>query len=82
MACRALASGEVNGAVVGGTNMILDAAVQMSVDKMGVLSHSTYILPIKFPNSRLTREPQPQPAILSTPQPTDMVGLKVLGRCT
>ncbi|CAN8103246.1 unnamed protein product [Discula destructiva] len=41
MACRALASGEINGAVVGGTNMILDAAVQMSVDKMGVLSHTS-----------------------------------------
>ncbi|RYP06624.1 hypothetical protein DL765_009421 [Monosporascus sp. GIB2] len=41
MACRALASGEVNGAVVGGTNLILDAAVQMAVDKMGVLSHTS-----------------------------------------
>ncbi|KAH6657141.1 BcBOA9 protein [Truncatella angustata] len=33
--------GEVNGAVVGGTNLILDAAVQMAVDKMGVLSHTS-----------------------------------------
>ncbi|KAK6076363.1 KR domain-containing protein [Seiridium cupressi] len=41
MACRALASGEVNGAIVGGTNLILDAAVQMAVDKMGVLSHTS-----------------------------------------
>ncbi|KAI0431088.1 hypothetical protein F5Y09DRAFT_355290 [Xylaria sp. FL1042] len=41
MACRALASGEINGAVVGGTNLILDAAVQMAVDKMGVLSHTS-----------------------------------------
>lgn len=40
LACRALASGEINGAIVGGTNLILDAAVQMAVDKMGVLSHS------------------------------------------
>ncbi|KAI1176523.1 hypothetical protein F4777DRAFT_587930 [Nemania sp. FL0916] len=31
----------VNGAVVGGTNLILDAAVQMAVDKMGVLSHTS-----------------------------------------
>ncbi|KAF2972455.1 hypothetical protein GQX73_g1158 [Xylaria multiplex] len=41
MACRALASGEINGAVVGGTNLILDAATQMAVDKMGVLSHTS-----------------------------------------
>ncbi|KAI1503152.1 hypothetical protein F5X99DRAFT_425953 [Biscogniauxia marginata] len=41
MACRALASGEINGAVVGGTNLILDAAVQMAVDSMGVLSHTS-----------------------------------------
>ncbi|KAI1279412.1 BcBOA9 protein [Xylaria sp. FL0933] len=34
-------SGEINGAVVGGTNLILDAAVQMAVDKMGVLSHTS-----------------------------------------
>lgn len=44
LACRALATGEINGAVVGGTNLILDAAVQMAVDKMGVLSHSKCIL--------------------------------------
>ncbi len=44
MACRGLASGEINGAVVGGTNLILDAAVQMAVDKMGVLSHSEFVL--------------------------------------
>ncbi|KAI3339977.1 hypothetical protein F4824DRAFT_487475 [Ustulina deusta] len=31
----------INGAVVGGTNLILDAAVQMAVDKMGVLSHTS-----------------------------------------
>ncbi|KAI8631178.1 hypothetical protein F5Y19DRAFT_463515 [Xylariaceae sp. FL1651] len=31
----------VNGAIVGGTNLILDAAVQMAVDKMGVLSHTS-----------------------------------------
>ncbi|TGJ82413.1 hypothetical protein E0Z10_g6352 [Xylaria hypoxylon] len=41
MACRALASGEINGAIVGGTNLILDAATQMAVDKMGVLSHTS-----------------------------------------
>jgi acyl transferase domain-containing protein len=40
LASRALASGEIDGAIVGGTNLILDAAVQMAVDKMGVLSHS------------------------------------------
>ncbi|KAI1120248.1 hypothetical protein F5Y10DRAFT_283450 [Nemania abortiva] len=34
-------SGEIDGAVVGGTNLILDAAVQMAVDKMGVLSHTS-----------------------------------------
>ncbi|KAI0538949.1 BcBOA9 protein [Xylaria digitata] len=34
-------SGEINGAVVGGTNLILDAATQMAVDKMGVLSHTS-----------------------------------------
>ncbi|KAH6985281.1 hypothetical protein EDB80DRAFT_823232, partial [Ilyonectria destructans] len=28
-------------AIVGGTNLILDAAVQMAVDKMGVLSHTS-----------------------------------------
>ena len=57
MACRGLASGEVNGAVVGGTNMILDAAVQMSVDKMGVLSHSELILSTQPPSTGLTWEP-------------------------
>ncbi|KAI0479875.1 hypothetical protein F4859DRAFT_503798 [Xylaria cf. heliscus] len=31
----------IDGAVVGGTNLILDAAVQMAVDKMGVLSHTS-----------------------------------------
>ncbi|KAI0436975.1 hypothetical protein F4803DRAFT_571702 [Xylaria telfairii] len=34
-------SGEIDGAIVGGTNLILDAAVQMAVDKMGVLSHTS-----------------------------------------
>ncbi|KAI8946740.1 hypothetical protein F4801DRAFT_593114 [Xylaria longipes] len=33
--------GEIDGAIVGGTNLILDAAVQMAVDKMGVLSHTS-----------------------------------------
>ncbi|RYC65478.1 hypothetical protein CHU98_g739 [Xylaria longipes] len=41
LASRALASGEIDGAIVGGTNLILDAAVQMAVDKMGVLSHTS-----------------------------------------
>ncbi|KAI1747778.1 hypothetical protein F4782DRAFT_551542 [Xylaria castorea] len=31
----------INGAVVGGTNLILDAATLMAVDKMGVLSHTS-----------------------------------------
>ncbi|KAI0103769.1 hypothetical protein GGR51DRAFT_549742 [Nemania sp. FL0031] len=34
-------SGEIDGAIVGGTNLVLDAAVQMAVDKMGVLSHTS-----------------------------------------
>ena len=38
MACRALASGEVDGAVVGGTNLIMAVEVHMGTDKMGVLS--------------------------------------------
>jgi acyl transferase domain-containing protein len=41
MACRALASGEVNGAVVGGTNLMLSIEVQMATDKMGVLSQTS-----------------------------------------
>ncbi|KAH8160565.1 hypothetical protein CIB48_g7672 [Xylaria polymorpha] len=41
LASRALANGEIDGAIVGGTNLILDAAVQMAVDKMGVLSHTS-----------------------------------------
>lgn len=43
--------------MVGGTNMILDAAVQMSVDKMGVLSHSELILSTQPPSTGLTWEP-------------------------
>ncbi|KAI1379228.1 hypothetical protein F4677DRAFT_453263 [Hypoxylon crocopeplum] len=38
---RLVAAYPVDGAVVGGTNLILDAAVQMAVDKMGVLSHTS-----------------------------------------
>lgn len=38
MACRALASGEVDGAVVGGTNLIQAVEIHLGTDKMGVLS--------------------------------------------
>jgi acyl transferase domain-containing protein len=38
MACRALQSGEVDGAVVGGSNLMMAIEVQMATDKMGVLS--------------------------------------------
>jgi acyl transferase domain-containing protein len=38
MACRALQSGEVDGAIVGGSNLMLNIDVQMATDKMGVLS--------------------------------------------
>lgn len=38
LACRALASGEIEGAVVGGTNLMLSPEVQMATDQMGVLS--------------------------------------------
>ncbi|KAH5055929.1 hypothetical protein HBI88_091050 [Parastagonospora nodorum] len=38
LATRALQSGEIDAAVVGGTNLILAVEVQMATDKMGVLS--------------------------------------------
>lgn len=62
--------------------MILDAAVQMTVDKMGVLSHSKLILRNDYSNSKLIRESQPRPAIPLMPQPMVTVGLKVLVPCT
>ncbi|CAK1361377.1 Lovastatin diketide synthase LovF [Cercospora beticola] len=42
MACRALSSGEIDGAIIGGTNLIQSIENHMSTDAMGVLSPTSH----------------------------------------
>lgn len=49
LACKAIASGECDGATVGGTNLMLTVDQQMNTAKMGVLSPNSQSRP--FDNS-------------------------------